>query len=52
MYKKVKTGVRTLGGDIEDFHIEISLHLGLALSLFLATIVMDDLIKGIQNEVT
>jgi len=51
MYKGVKTSVTTLAGDIEYFFINIGLHQGLALSLFLFTIVMDELTRKIQDEV-
>lgn len=44
----VKTSVRTLEGDIEDFPIGIELYQGLALSLFLFTIIMDELKKGLK----
>ena len=41
MYDGVKTRVGTLLGDTNDFPINIGLHQGSALSLFLFTIVMD-----------
>ena len=43
--------VRTLGGVTNDFHVGMSLHQGSTLSPFLFTLVMDELIKGIQDEV-
>jgi len=51
MYEVVKTSVRILGGDIEDFPIDLGLHQGLALRLLLFTVSMDILTKGIQDEV-
>jgi len=47
MYDGVRTRIRTLVGDTDDFPIDIGLHQGLALSLFLFTIIMDELIRGI-----
>ena len=51
MYEGVRTRVKTLGGDTEDFPIEIELHQGSALSPFLFTLVMEELTKEIQDEV-
>jgi len=51
MYEGVKTSVRTSAGDIEDFPIDIRLHQGSSLSPFLFTIVMDELIREVQDEV-
>ena len=42
----------TVIGDTEDFPIDIGLHQGSALSPFLFTIVMDELAKGIQDEIS
>jgi len=50
MYGGVRMSVRTLGGVINDFYIGIGLHQGFALNLFLFTLVMDELTKGIQDE--
>jgi len=50
MYIGVRTRVRTLVGDTDDFPIDIGLYQGPALSPFLFTIVMDELTKGIQDE--
>jgi len=41
MYDGVRTRVRTLVGDTNDFPIDIMLHQGLALSRFLFTIIID-----------
>ena len=49
MYAGVRTRVRTLGG--KDFPIDIRLHQGSALSFFSSTMVMDELTRGIQDEV-
>ena len=51
MYKGVRKRVRILGGNVEDFPIDIRLYQGLALILFLFTIVMDELTTRIQAEV-
>jgi len=51
MYEGVRTGVRTMIGDMEDFPIDIGMHHGSALSPFLFTIVMDELTKEIQDEI-
>jgi len=51
MYDRVRTRVRTLMGDTDDFPIDISRYQGSALSPFLSTIVMDELIRGIQDEI-
>jgi len=51
MYEGVRTRVRTVIGDTEDFPIDMGLHQGLALSPFLFTIVMNELTRGIQDEI-
>jgi len=51
MYEGVRTRVKTVVGDTEDFPIDIGLHQGSALSPLLFTIVMDELTKGIQDEI-
>ena len=51
MYDGVRNRVRTLVGDMDNFPIEIGLHQGSALSPFLFTIVMDELTRGIQDEI-
>ena len=38
-------------GGTDDFPIDIGLHQGVALSSFLFTIVMDELTRGIQDEI-
>jgi len=50
MYEGSKTRVRTPGGVIDDFCFGIGLHQGSALSTFFFTLIMDELIKGIQDE--
>jgi len=47
----VRTRVRTVIGDTEEFFIDIGLHQGSALSPFLSTTVMDALNRGIQDEI-
>jgi len=51
MYEGVRTRVKTLRGDTNDFPIDIRLYQGSALIPFLFTIVMDELIKRTQEEV-
>ena len=51
MYDGIRTRVRTLVGDTDNFSIDIGLHQGSALSPFLFTIIMDELIRGIQDEI-
>ena len=50
MYEGGKTRVRTPGGVTDDFCVGIGLHKGSALSPFLFTLTMDELTKGIQDE--
>ena len=50
MYNRVRTRARTSVGDMDDFSIDIGLHKGLMLSPFLFTITMDELTRGIQDE--
>ena len=51
MYDGVRTRVRALVGDTNDFPIDIGLHQGSVLSPFLFAIVMDKLARGIQDEI-
>jgi len=51
MYDKVRTRVRTLVGDTDDFPIDIGLNQELASSPFLFTIVIDELTRGIKDEI-
>ena len=51
MYKGTKTSVKTSIGDTKSFPIDIGLHQGSVLSLFLFTIVLDELIREIQDKV-
>ena len=43
MYDGAKTRVRTVGGDLEYFPVEMGLHQGSVLSPFLFALVMDEL---------
>ena len=52
MYNKVKTKVRTSGGDTGHFLSDIGLHQGSTFNLFLFTIVMYELTKGSQDEIS
>ena len=51
MYDGVRTRVKTAMGDTNDFSIDVGLHQGLALSPFLFTILMNELTRGIQDEI-
>ena len=51
MYSGVRARVTTLVGDTKDFLIDIGLYQGSALSPSLFTIIMDELTKGIQDEI-
>jgi len=49
--KDMYDGVRTVVGDTDDFFIDIELYQGSMLSPFLFTFVMDELTRGIQDEI-
>jgi len=51
MYDGVAANVRTYGGITNDFSISIGLHQGSPLSPFLFVIVMNELIRAIQDEI-
>jgi len=51
MYNGVRTRVRTLAEDTDYFPMDIGLNQGSALSPFLLTIVMDELTRGIRDEI-
>ena len=50
MYEGGRMNVRMPGGVNNDFLVGVGLHQGSALSPFLFTLVMDELTKGIQDE--
>jgi len=50
MYEGDRTSVRTPGGVTNDFFVGMGLHQGSTLSSFLFTLVMDELTRGIQDE--
>jgi len=50
MYEEGRMSIRTLGGVTNDFYVGMGLHQGSALNPFLFTLVMDELTKGIQDE--
>jgi len=50
MYEERKTSIRKLAGVTNDFFVGMGLHQGFALSPFLFTLVMDELTRGIQDE--
>jgi hypothetical protein len=49
MYGNVVTSVRTSDGDTNDFPINIELHQGSAVSPYLFALVMDEVIRDIQD---
>jgi hypothetical protein len=49
MYDNVVTSVRTSVEDTNDFQINIGLHQGSALSLYLFALVMDEVTRDIQG---
>ena len=51
MYEGVVTNVRICGGLTDEFSITIGVHQGLALSPFLLAIVLNEITKGIQDEI-
>jgi len=51
IYDGVRTRVRTLVRDMDDFPVDIGLHQGSALSPFVFTIIIDELSRGIQDEI-
>jgi len=51
MHEGGRTRVRMPGGDTNDFYVGMGLHQGPALSPFLFILVMDELTKGIQDEI-
>jgi len=50
MYEGCRTSLRTLGWVTNDFFINMGLHQGSTISPFLFTLVMDELTRGIQDE--
>jgi len=52
MYDRVVANVKTCGGITNDFSITIGLHQGSALSPFLFVIMIDELIRAVQNEIS
>lgn len=51
MYEGARTSVRCVGGDTDQFLVNVGLHQGSALSPFLFAIVVDEVTKSIQGEV-
>ena len=52
MYNNVMTSVRTSDGDTDDFPIRIGLHQWSALSPYLSALVMDEVTRDIQGDIT
>ncbi|XP_055830899.1 uncharacterized protein LOC129899928 [Solanum dulcamara] len=52
MYDGVKSQVKTVGGNSENFLVEMGLHQGSVLRPFLLALVMDELTRFIQEEVS
>jgi len=51
MYEEVRTKVRTVIGDTDDFSIDTGLHQGSALTPFIFTTIMDEFTRGIHDEI-
>ena len=51
MYNSVVACAQTCDGDTDDFSIKIGLHQRSALSLYLFTLVMDDITRDIQGDI-
>jgi general stress protein 26 len=52
MYVNVATCVRVCDGDSDVFPIMIGLHQGSALNLYIFTLVMDEITKDIQRDIS
>ena len=52
MYNNIVTSVRTSDGDTDDFLIRIGLHQGSALGLYLFALVMDEVTRDIQGDIS
>jgi hypothetical protein len=52
MYNNEVTRVRTNDGDTNDFPIKIGLHKGSALSPYLLALVMDEVTRDIQGDIS
>ncbi|KAG5571815.1 hypothetical protein H5410_061581, partial [Solanum commersonii] len=50
MYDGAKTQTRMMGVDLKHFLVEMGLHQGSLLSLFLFSLVMDELMQSIEDE--
>jgi Reverse transcriptase (RNA-dependent DNA polymerase) len=51
MYTNIMTCVRACDNESDAFSIKIRLHQGLTLSLYIFTLVMDEIIKDIQGNI-
>ena len=51
MYEGVVTNIRTCGGLMDEFPITIGVHQGSILDPFLFTIVMDEIIESIHEDI-
>nr|GEW54657.1 hypothetical protein [Tanacetum cinerariifolium] len=51
MYEGVKTRVRTTMGNTDFFPVEVGFHQGLAISPYLFTLILDELSRGIQEDI-
>ena len=52
MYNGEVANIRTCGGVTNDFSITVRLHQGSAMSPFLLAIMMDELIRATQDEIS
>nr|XP_043620167.1 uncharacterized protein LOC122592015 [Erigeron canadensis] len=50
MYDRARTGVRTPVGNTELFSVDMGIHQGSALSPYLFTLILDELSRGLQEE--
>jgi hypothetical protein len=51
MYTNIVTYIRTCDGESDAFPIKIRLHHGSILSLYIFTLVMDEITKDIQGDI-
>ncbi len=51
MYEGAMTSVRTASGETEEFSITVGVHQGSALSPYLFTLVMNELINSLQENI-
>lgn len=52
MYERLCTSVKSECGETEDFRVRVGVHQGSALSPYLFSVVIDEVTKEIQEEIT